>query len=518
MLRQKEEGFSVYIMGANEERIKNLRKKELLEKNTRNKSITNSKSVGLRKKWDTKEPELVKTKTRETLKSGINYHALSKLILNSNAAHMKNIHTKTDINSIDEHQPFKEKRNRRNWDDVKMGIVFPEHSSSVEPKNHQISHEEVNYSNECINMLNNMKASSSTIRFDKDHKEINNNFWNDNSELFSGKRDHMIAHESSGILLLNDSYEMMKEDLINTNKKKTSITRPLSSIMNMSKMNKLNEMQKPFINIHNESPNKTSNIQFIYQSPKNFELKTNRPLSQIQQKQSKPIYRPLNKSNREVTMSSKLIKKTQYPPIVNPSDSTPKQDKKKDILSKIEQFDERKLNKLAKVIDKLAIEDFSDIITVTDSKNLGTSKKNVDSLIFNNFKDKYNYTKTESINIANFDIKNDVEKEKSKEKERRSGVKQFEDELSSLIIEEGVKSNRNLNKRIIFNNPFGTSQSSNYNIILDSLSSVSFVIISNWGNVEKVGLTEIELFDTNCKRVEIMECQVSNGSDTGIAK
>jgi hypothetical protein len=43
--KQREEGFSVYLMGANEERMKNLRKKEQIDRMMKNRSNNNSKSI-----------------------------------------------------------------------------------------------------------------------------------------------------------------------------------------------------------------------------------------------------------------------------------------------------------------------------------------------------------------------------------------------------------------------------------------------------------------------------------------
>ena len=61
-LRQKEEGFSVYFMGPNEERIKAMRKKEQLDK-LKNRSNNNSQSKVIRKKWEqATKPESSKPK------------------------------------------------------------------------------------------------------------------------------------------------------------------------------------------------------------------------------------------------------------------------------------------------------------------------------------------------------------------------------------------------------------------------------------------------------------------------
>jgi hypothetical protein len=50
-LKQKEEGFSVYFMGPNDERVKAMRKKEQLDK-LKNRSNNNSQSKNIRKKWE----------------------------------------------------------------------------------------------------------------------------------------------------------------------------------------------------------------------------------------------------------------------------------------------------------------------------------------------------------------------------------------------------------------------------------------------------------------------------------
>jgi len=49
-LKAREEGFNVYLMGANEERIKNMRKKEQLDVNSK-KRLSNSRSIA-RKNWE----------------------------------------------------------------------------------------------------------------------------------------------------------------------------------------------------------------------------------------------------------------------------------------------------------------------------------------------------------------------------------------------------------------------------------------------------------------------------------
>ena len=41
---------------------------------------------------------------------------------------------------------------------------------------------------------------------------------------------------------------------------------------------------------------------------------------------------------------------------------------------------------------------------------------------------------------------------------------------------------------------------------------------SNWGNMGKCGLTEVQFLDEKNKKVEIKECHVFNGSSEGINK
>lgn len=56
-LKQLEEGFNIYLSGANKERVDQMRKKEQIERNMRNnnnhdKRSANCQSVGMRKKWN----------------------------------------------------------------------------------------------------------------------------------------------------------------------------------------------------------------------------------------------------------------------------------------------------------------------------------------------------------------------------------------------------------------------------------------------------------------------------------
>lgn len=124
-LREREEGFSVYIMGANEERMKNIRKKEQIEK-SKNRSNQGSKSIVTRKKWDmmgaasnqagprpekgsierTEVESRSKTRARQDLKSpGVDYKAVSKLIMgepksHSNSKHFPNKETQNNLEEM----------------------------------------------------------------------------------------------------------------------------------------------------------------------------------------------------------------------------------------------------------------------------------------------------------------------------------------------------------------------------------------------------------------------------------
>lgn len=53
---------------------------------------------------------------------------------------------------------------------------------------------------------------------------------------------------------------------------------------------------------------------------------------------------------------------------------------------------------------------------------------------------------------------------------------------------------------------------------ISNFSVISFVIVSTWGNNEKVGLTEIQIFDKKGKKINIIECHVFNGNEEGINK
>lgn len=115
-IKQREEGFSVYLMGANEERIKNLRKKEQIDRMMKSRLANNSKSIHNRIKCETK-PEKMDQVLIES-RSHSRHHPInsalipnnissSKIIINDNkfseASHNYKISTSKDsLNNIED--------------------------------------------------------------------------------------------------------------------------------------------------------------------------------------------------------------------------------------------------------------------------------------------------------------------------------------------------------------------------------------------------------------------------------
>ena len=52
----------------------------------------------------------------------------------------------------------------------------------------------------------------------------------------------------------------------------------------------------------------------------------------------------------------------------------------------------------------------------------------------------------------------------------------------------------------------------------DNYSALSLIIISNWGDLNKVGITEIQLFDIKKRKIPISECHVFNGNEENISR
>lgn len=129
-LREREEGFSVYLMGANEERMKNMRKKEQIEKN-KIRSNNNSRSIATRKKWDAHNSNVLnilnqgshnrdkgsleriyekesrsKSRHNEVKSAGVDYKVVSKMILGDGArvnnSGSKQIVSKESLSNLEE--------------------------------------------------------------------------------------------------------------------------------------------------------------------------------------------------------------------------------------------------------------------------------------------------------------------------------------------------------------------------------------------------------------------------------
>lgn len=59
----------------------------------------------------------------------------------------------------------------------------------------------------------------------------------------------------------------------------------------------------------------------------------------------------------------------------------------------------------------------------------------------------------------------------------------------------------------------------NINLLISlDYSVISIIILSTWGNTEKTGLTEVQIFDSKNKKIDIIECHVFNGVEDGINK
>jgi len=154
-LRDKEDGFSIYLMGANEERIKNLRKKEQIEKIMKTRSNNNSKSIATRKKWNTvqlKSPlnTIDRSKSKEAKKLVSNnsnskiettnskndtYHKISNskdIFQNHNSNNNleeilfnMNKNVSNNLNKLEMESPGNF-RVRKNWGEPKYNVIFPD--------------------------------------------------------------------------------------------------------------------------------------------------------------------------------------------------------------------------------------------------------------------------------------------------------------------------------------------------------------------------------------------------------
>ena len=100
---------------------------------------------------------------------------------------------------------------------------------------------------------------------------------------------------------------------------------------------------------------------------------------------------------------------------------------------------------------------------------------------------------------------------------------------NSNIKNNNTNSNFNINNsNNINNNNIKNNKLSNYNFTesnnakntkkLINYSVITITIISNWGNKDKVGITEIQLFDSKDRKIPISECHVFNGNEEHIGR
>ena len=94
--------------------------------------------------------------------------------------------------------------------------------------------------------------------------------------------------------------------------------------------------------------------------------------------------------------------------------------------------------------------------------------------------------------------------------------------------------NINNNNEIVNNNNFNKSNNNNHNNLgnylltdissnskkkkINNYSVITLIIISNWGDLNKVGITEIQLFDNKKRKIPISEVHVFNGNEENISR
>jgi hypothetical protein len=266
---------------------------------------------------------------------------------------------------------------------------------------------------------------------------------------------------------LNDSQEVSNSYERMTQKKSSSKNRPFSSILNLSKINGNESTKHRNTQIqYNVSPNND----MAYESPKT-NIKQARPFSQISK----------GKQNTSMTTKKAPIF-TNREHIPKQSNITPKNNekKKKEIISKLDQLDERKLSRLARVVDKLAsVDDLLSSDTLTESKD-----SRLESFMIGNLKDKFNinYIKTESINFGNININMN----------NNNKIKIFDENITENLTSYRAGTNKSL-----------------IDSCVNRQNSLHIVIVSNWGHSEKVGITEIQLFDSIGEQIHITDCLIS---------
>lgn len=135
-----------------------------------------------------------------------------------------------------------------------------------------------------------------------------------------------------------------------------------------------------------------------------------------------------------------------------------------------------------------------------------------------------NYIQTENVNFGNINISlnnahvNKPINSSNINKELINNIKSILLEKTKQIEEKDVigklysdKRDKNIELFSNLKDKTDLSHISNYSVI-------SFLILSTWGNTEKVGLTEVQIYDRKGKKINIIECHVFNGAEEGINK
>ena len=221
------------------------------------------------------------------------------------------------------------------------------------------------------------------------------------------------------------------------------------------------------------------------------------------------------------------------PMIINTINSTKdyhfNSNKKNDIISKINQFDEKKISKLARLLERF------DNIDVEESNEFNTDNKpnKNESHIFNKKlhpinKFNTNYFPGNNQIPNNHDNNQDSLEDEIPLKLSLSKLKLNLNSSMSNKIADGlnikrdsilVKDNSNipninetLRKTSLKEQEYCSPrhpQKSNFLFSVD-YKSITINLISNYGHPEKIGLTEIQIFDRTNKKINILDCRIGN--------
>jgi len=233
--------------------------------------------------------------------------------------------------------------------------------------------------NKSINKQSDLQKTQQTIRKNSNDRQQLMKIVNDlNTDNLKTTRDHLIS------LNTKDKTEYFS----NSSHKNLTIE--------YSKLNNRHLSSNTFINSNNPinrvNPKKNSKILQHFNPSANAN--------------SQHINKLPNLSNNN--SSSNSNSNNNYPAIGSHSNSDSR--KKIEILSKIEKLNEKKLHKLAKVLEELANHSGEiSQLSLQDSKQFkdsSSSSKNMQNLIFRNMTEKYNinYINSESVNIGNINI------------------------------------------------------------------------------------------------------------------